>query len=94
MRNGKWEVRCKIPLHTSNMAVRIRLTRTGKKGSPKYRIIVSDKRNKRDGKVIEVLGNYDPIYTPPKLVVKKDRVEYWQKVGASLSESLKSLLHL
>ncbi|OGG13670.1 30S ribosomal protein S16 [Candidatus Gottesmanbacteria bacterium RIFCSPHIGHO2_01_FULL_39_10] len=76
------------------MSVRIRLTRTGKRSNPKYRIIVSDKRNKRDGKAIEILGNYDPVIDPAKLVVKKDRLEYWMGKGASLSDSLKSLLHL
>ena len=76
------------------MAVRLRLTRTGKTSNPKYRIIVSDKRNKRDGKAIEILGHYDPMENPAKFDVKKDRLEYWLSKGASLSDSLKSLLRL
>ena len=46
------------------MAVKIRLTRLGKKKAPFYRIVVADSRNKRDGRVIEEIGTYDPNTDP------------------------------
>lgn len=76
------------------MAVRIRLTRLGKKANPKYRIVAIDKRNKRDGKVLEILGLYDPTLNPPKIELKKDRIEFWVKNGAQTSESVQKLLKI
>ena len=74
------------------MAVKIRLTRIGKRDDPKYRIIVCDERVKRDGKFIERLGFYDPIIKPHKLEIKEDRLNYWIGQGAQLSDGLRRLL--
>ena len=76
------------------MAVRIRLARLGKKANPKYRVVAIEKRNKRNGKVLEVLGQYDPTLDPPKIEVKKDRIEFWVKNGAKPSESVQKLLSI
>ena len=72
--------------------VKIRLTRVGAKNSPKYRIIAVDSRVKRDGKFLEILGNYDPTVAEYKVTLKKDRLDYWTTHGAQLSDSVKRLL--
>ena len=74
------------------MAVRIRLKRFGTKKKPHRRIIVCDKRTKRDGRAIEEIGYYDPSKIPPIVVVKKERAKYWLSNGATPSEIVKSLL--
>jgi len=74
------------------MAVKIRLSRTGKKNAPSYRIVAIDSRSPRDGRPLEVLGHYNPSMTPESLNIKKDRVEYWQSVGAQTSPAVEKLL--
>lgn len=74
------------------MAVALKLYRQGKKGSPSYRIVAVDKHYKADGKYIEEVGFYDPIANPVVLNIKKDRFDYWTKVGAQVSEGLRKLL--
>ncbi|MEI6631993.1 MAG: 30S ribosomal protein S16 [bacterium] len=74
------------------MAVRIRLRRIGKnpKKKPHFRISVFDERRQRDGRFIEELGFYNPLTGEFK--VKKERLEYWVKNGAQLSQTIKSLV--
>lgn len=74
------------------MALTIRLSLLGKRGQPIYRIVVGEKRTKRDGANHEVIGNYNPNVTPPLLNLKKDRLEYWVKQGASVSTGLRKLI--
>ncbi|MDQ7781091.1 MAG: 30S ribosomal protein S16 [Planctomycetota bacterium] len=76
------------------MAVRIRMTRTGRKNSPSYRIAVFDSRTRRDGKYIEKLGQYNPgaVESGKKVTVNRDRLMYWIKVGAKPTLSLERLL--
>lgn len=75
------------------MAVRIRLTRLGKKKMPFYRIVVADSESPRDGRFIEVLGTYNPLKSPEEVNIKEDRVSYWiREGGAQLSDTVKSLL--
>ena len=76
----------------TQMAVKIRLSRTGKRNAPSYRIVAIDSHSPRDGQALEILGHYNPSMTPPSFEIKKDRVEYWQSVGAQLSEAVESLL--
>lgn len=73
------------------MAVKLRLTRTGKTGRANYRLIAIDEHKKRDGRFVEILGSYDP-HTPVGLLVKKDRVAYWLSVGAQPSATVAALL--
>lgn len=72
--------------------VKIRLTQTGKRNAKKYRIVVMEEGQRRDGKCIEILGYYDPLVKPAKLEVKKDRVEFWVKQGAQLTDGTKRIL--
>lgn len=76
------------------MAVRIRLKRMGAIHDPKYRIVVVDSRKKRDGRVIEELGYYDPIPDPSIINVNTDRAVYWLGVGAQPSQAVRRLLVL
>lgn len=74
------------------MSLVIRLAKTGKKGESKYRIIVKEKRDRRDGKAVEYLGWYEKKATGEKKQVKTDRVNYWISVGAQTSPTVKKLL--
>ena len=74
------------------MAVSIRLRREGAKNRPYYRVVVTDKRSPRDGKFIEVIGNYDPRKTGENYELNLDRAEYWVKTGAQPSETVASII--
>lgn len=76
------------------MAVRIRLKRMGAVHDPKYRVVVVDSRKKRDGRVIEELGFYDPVPNPSIIKIDSDRAVYWLGVGAQPSEAARRLLSL
>ena len=74
------------------MSVAIRLTRVGRRKSPHYRLVVTDRRFPRDGRFIEVIGYYQPLKAEMKLEVKEDRALYWLGVGAQPSDTVRSLL--
>ena len=76
------------------MAVRIRLKGMGKIHAPVYRVVVVDSRKKRDGRVIEEVGLYDPTPNPSTIEIKSDRVQYWLGVGAQPSDQVRNLLVL
>ncbi|MBV7364030.1 30S ribosomal protein S16 [Actinomycetaceae bacterium TAE3-ERU4] len=76
------------------MAVRIRLKRMGKIRAPFYRVVVVDSRKKRDGRVIEEVGKYNPMETPSLIQIESERVQYWLGVGAQPSDQVKHLLDL
>ena len=68
------------------MAVKLRLTRIGKKKQPQYRIVAADSRSPRDGRFIEILGHYDPRQDPSGLTLDNDRAVAWLKEGAQPTE--------
>jgi small subunit ribosomal protein S16 len=74
------------------MAVKIRLTRMGAKGKPFYRIVAADTSSPRDGKFLEILGNYDPRKDPPEIVVKEDLLKSWLAKGAKPTLTVSQLL--
>ncbi len=74
------------------MATRIRLRRTGKKKQAYYRLVVADSRSPRDGRFIEILGNYNPHTDPPEITIDEERTLYWLMTGAQPSNTAKSLL--
>lgn len=74
------------------MAVKLRLTRMGRKHAPYYRLVAIDSRKARDGKPVEILGSYSPIVNPPLWSVKFDRIQYWLENGAEMSDKVKALL--
>ena len=70
----------------------ISLMRMGAKKKPFYRVVVKEKRSKRDGKYLENVGTYDPMKNPAEVDLKHDRVEYWISVGAQPTETVASLI--
>ena len=74
------------------MAVKIRLKRLGKIRVPQYRIVVVDSRTKRDGRVIEEIGQYRPKEDPSFIQVTSDRAQYWLGVGAQPTEAVAAIL--
>ena len=74
------------------MAVRLRLTRKGKKKQPTYRIVAADQRAPRDGRFIEIVGFYDPRAEPSVVRVDNEKAVKWLKHGAQPSERVKKLL--
>jgi len=74
------------------VAVKIRLKRLGKIRVPQYRIVVVDSRTKRDGRVIEEIGQYRPKEDPSFIQVTSDRAQYWLGVGAQPSEAVAAIL--
>ncbi|MDB4890854.1 MAG: ribosomal protein [Gemmatimonadetes bacterium] len=74
------------------MAVKIRLRRVGRKKSPMYRIVVADSKSPRDGKFIEIVGQYQPRTGDKALNLVADRVNYWLNVGAQPTDTVRSLL--
>ena len=69
--------------------VKIRLKRMGKRKQPYYRLVVIDSRRSRDGKYIESVGHYNP--RDKKLIIHKERVEYWLSKGAQPSNTAERL---
>lgn len=74
------------------MAVKIRLTRTGAKSKPYYRIVAADVDFPRDGKFLEILGNYDPKKNPAEINLKEERVRDWLAKGAKATLTVSNLL--
>jgi small subunit ribosomal protein S16 len=74
------------------MAVSIRLRREGAKNRPYYKVVVADSRSPRDGKFIELIGNYDPKKPGDNSTIKLDRAEYWISKGAQPSDTVRSLI--
>lgn len=74
------------------MAVKIKLQRLGKIRTPHYRVVVADARTKRDGKVIENIGIYEPKQDPSVIKINSERAQYWLSVGAQPTESVAALL--
>jgi small subunit ribosomal protein S16 len=76
------------------MAVKIRLTRLGKKKQPTYRVVVTDSRKARDGAYIEQLGFYDPKPNPSVIDINNERALYWLTTGAQPTERAQKLLEI
>lgn len=74
------------------MAVKIRLMRVGKKKQPTYRVVVADGRSPRDGRFIEILGQYAPRQEPSLVQVDTDRAVHWLREGAQPTEQVAKIL--
>lgn len=74
--------------------VRIRLKRMGRRNRPFYRVNAIEKREKRDGKVLESLGWYDPVSRDPnrQYSLNTDRIKHWLAQGAQPSDTVNDLL--
>lgn len=74
------------------MAPKIKLQRVGAKNQPKYRVVIQEAREKLGGKIVEVLGSYNPRLNPALFEVDKDKVLSWIKKGAQATEKVRILL--
>ncbi len=74
------------------MAVKIRLTRMGKKKNPFYRIVVADERSRRDGAPIDEIGYYDPMTNPANVKIDAEKATKWLNNGAQPTDTVRSLL--
>ena len=74
------------------MAVKIRLTRMGKKKAPFYRVVVADERTRRDGTPIEEIGYYDPMTEPANIKIDAEKANKWLANGAQPTDTVRALL--
>lgn len=74
------------------MAVRIRLTRKGRKKQPFYRIIVADSQAPRDGKFLDIIGTYDPMQDPAVVNLDTEKLAGWMEKGAKPTGTVKTLI--
>jgi small subunit ribosomal protein S16 len=72
--------------------LRIRLARVGKKKQPSYRVVVADIEAKRDGRIVERIGHYNPLSEPRTYEIDEGRALYWLSVGAQPTDSVRDLL--
>ena len=72
--------------------VRIRLRRVGTRKQPIYRVVVADQRSPRDGRFIEIIGQYNPMTDPSEITVDADKALEWLRKGAEPSGSVRALL--
>ena len=76
------------------MAVKLRLTRVGKTKQPQYRVIAADSRRARDGRFIEILGQYNPRTEPSTVTIDNDKAVKWLMNGAQPTERVKKILEI
>ena len=74
------------------MAVKLRLKRMGSKQRPFYRIVAADSRSPRDGRFIETIGTYEPIYKENNVKVDEEKALKWLNNGAIPTDTVKNLL--
>ncbi|MFN2189558.1 MAG: 30S ribosomal protein S16, partial [Candidatus Promineifilaceae bacterium] len=72
--------------------VKIRLSRTGSKKQASYRVVVTDAKFKRDGRIVERIGHYNPRTEPLEYKIDEGRALYWLSVGAQPSDAVERLL--
>ena len=71
--------------------LKIRLARVGKKRQPTYRVVVADARAPRDGKYVEIIGQYNPRTEPSTFVIDEDKARDWMRKGAQPTERIHKL---
>ena len=70
----------------------IRLARFGAKKKPFYRVVVIEKERARNGRNLEVVGHFNPLSNPAQVLLKHDRLDFWTKNGAQMSDTVKRLV--
>lgn len=71
--------------------LKIKLSRTGRKNQPSYRVIVAEARSKRDGKIVDNLGHYNPLAEPAEVVIDKKKFQEWITRGAKPTATVGNL---
>lgn len=74
------------------MAVKLRLMRMGKTKQPTYRVVAADSRSPRDGRFIEILGQYNPRAEPSVITIDNTKAVKWLREGAQPTERVQKLL--
>ncbi len=74
------------------MAVKLRLKRMGAKKRPFYRIVAADSRSPRDGRMIEVVGTYNPVSQPAEIKIDEEKAMKWLSNGAEPTDTVRDLL--
>jgi small subunit ribosomal protein S16 len=69
----------------------IRLSRTGARKQPHYRVVVIEKERARNGRPVEVVGTYNPRTDPASVELKRERIEYWVGKGAQMSDRVSKI---
>lgn len=72
--------------------LKLRLARTGRKKRPSYRIVVTEHTAPRDGRFLEILGQYDPVVDPPAVTLNNERIAHWLAHGAQPTQTVHRLL--
>ena len=70
----------------------IRLSRTGARKQPHYRVVVIEKERARNGRPVEVVGTYNPRTTPASVELKRERIDYWVSKGAKMSDRVSKIV--
>jgi len=70
----------------------IRLRKMGSKKRPFFRVVVTDSRTARDSSFVEIVGHYNPRTKPAKVLIERDRIDFWVGKGAQLSDTVRTLL--
>ncbi|GGI06472.1 30S ribosomal protein S16 [Egicoccus halophilus] len=76
------------------MAVKLRLRREGTKKRPFYRVVAADSRSPRDGRFIEIIGQYRPLENPSGIEIDNERALHWLRNGAQPTEAVENLLRI
>lgn len=74
------------------MAIKLRLTRSGSKKRPFYRVVAINSGARRDGRPLEFLGHYNPMPNPAKIEIDLEKVQKWLDLGAEATDTVRSLL--
>jgi small subunit ribosomal protein S16 len=77
---------------TSDMALKIRLTKVGSVHQPLYRVAVAEARSRRDGAAVEIIGTYRPGSKGNPIDLKMDRVDYWLSKGALPTNTMHAMI--
>ncbi len=75
------------------MAIKIRLTRGGRKKRPFYRVVATNSTSPRDGRFLEIIGTYDPLKDPAEVNINTEKLNKWLNRGAKPSNTVRSILH-
>ena len=70
----------------------IRLSRTGARKQPQYRVVVIEKERARNGRPVEIVGTYNPRTSPASIELKRERIDYWVSKGARMSERVSKIV--
>ena len=70
----------------------IRLSRTGARKQPQYRVVVIEKERARNGRPVEVVGTYNPRTNPASIDLKRERIDYWVSKGAQMSDRVNKIV--